>query len=109
RPGYVACHLLDRHTWHKAIVGRDEDETSVHECLRLLLDLGLVASLPTATVNPEGDRVILALLGSVNIERLTLVLRLSIGDVMMHLRLLSESRCGKKQKSKEVSQGGQSP
>jgi hypothetical protein len=53
------------------------------------LYLGLVASLPAAPVNPEDDWVILALLGSVDIEGLTLVLGLNVTDVTMHLRLLS--------------------
>ncbi len=68
---------LDGHIRHEAIVGRDEDETPVHECLWLHLYFGFVASLPAATMNPEDDRVILALLGSVDIEGLTLVLGLS--------------------------------
>jgi len=60
-------------------------------------------------VNPEDDWVILALLGSVDIEGLALVLGFSVADVTMHLRLLSESRGRKNQKSKEVSHCGQSP
>ena len=95
RLGDVACHLLDGHVRHEAIVGRDEDEALVHECLRLCLDVGLVAGLPAAAVNPEDDRVVLAHFRGVDIERLPLVLRLGVGDVTMHLRLVSESRGGR--------------
>ena len=66
---------------HEAVVGRDEDEALVHERLRLLLHVGLVARLPAAAVNPEDDRVVLALGRGVDIERLPLVLRLGVGDV----------------------------
>src|SRR5208337_3990450 len=107
--GDVSCHHLDRHIRHEAIVSRDEAETPVNECLRLLLYLGLVASLPAATGSPEDNRVILALFGCVDIEGLTLVLRLRVGEVTMHLRLLSESRSSKNQKSKKVSHCDQSP
>jgi len=73
------------------------------------LYLGLVASLPAAPVNSEDDWVILALLGSIDIEGLALVLGFSVCDVTMHVRFLSESRDRKDQKSKEVSHCGQYP
>ena len=100
---------LMRDVGQEAVVGRDEDEALVHERLRLLLHVGLVARLPAAAVNPDDDRVVLALGRGVDIERLPLVLRLGVGEVTMDLRLLSESRGGKEQKSKDVSHGGQSP
>src|SRR5271157_6426260 len=109
RLGNVARHHLDGHIRHEAIVGRDEDESPVHECLWLALNLGLVPSLPAAPVNPEDDRVIDALFGSVDIEGLTLVLGFSVADVTMHLRLLSESRGSNKQKNHEVSHCDWSP
>ena len=59
----------------------------------------LSPDLPAAAVNPEDDRVVLALLGSVDIEGLPLVLGLGVGDVTMDLRLVSESRGGKEHES----------
>lgn len=77
--GNVAGHFLDRDVRHKAVVGRDEDETLFDERFGLLLHCGLVACSPAATVNPKDNRVILALGGSVDIEGLPFILRLDVG------------------------------
>ena len=100
RLGDVAGHLLDAGLRQEAVVGRDEDEALLHERLRLHLHVGLVARLPAAAVNPEDDRVVLALPGGEDIERLALVLRLGVGDVTMNLWLVSESRGGEEQNPK---------
>ena len=106
---HVASHLLDAGIRQEAVVGRDEDEALVHERLGLHLHVGLVARLPAAAVNPEDDRVVLALPGGEDVEGLPLVLGLGVGDVTMDLRLASESRGGEEQEHQDNSHRGRSP
>jgi hypothetical protein len=44
------------HGWQEPIVGRDKDESFIQKKLRLDLHACLVATLPTAAVDPENYR-----------------------------------------------------
>src|SRR5262249_27720839 len=72
---HVARHLFDGDLGHKAIVCRDKHKTPIHKCLRFGLDAPLVALPPAAAVNPNDQWMIAARGGSMDVERLTLVLR----------------------------------
>jgi hypothetical protein len=58
------------------------------------MHVGLVASSPTAAVNPDDDREILALGRGVNIKHLPFVLRLGVGNALVNLRLAGDERGG---------------
>ena len=63
------------------IVRGDEDIPLVHERLRLGMRLRLVTPLPAAAVNPEDHRQVLGVFRRVDVEHLTFVRRLGVGNV----------------------------
>jgi hypothetical protein len=69
------------HARQESVIGGDKDEPFVHESLRFYLDAFFVARLPTAAVNPENHRQVFGIMRRINIEHLTLVRRIGVGDV----------------------------
>src|SRR5262245_32885139 len=87
----VFSYLLHGHVWKKTVVGRDEHEAPVQERPWLGRHVRLVAALPPTAVDPENDRLVLAVSRSVDIERPPLLFRLEVGDVTVDPRLSGES------------------
>jgi hypothetical protein len=79
--GDVANDGRHVHARQEPVVCGDKDEPFVHESLRLNLDTRFVARLPTAAVNPENHRQVFGIMRRINIEHLTLVRRIGVGDV----------------------------
>src|SRR5260221_645446 len=80
-PGDVAHDRRHVDAREESVVGGDKYESLVYENLRLDLDAGLVARLPTAAVNPEDHRQVLRITWRINIEHLARVRRIGVGDV----------------------------
>ena len=78
-------HVLENvkhlHLRQQSIPCRDKNETLFHEGCRLELHARPITSLPASAVNPENDRVVLALPGGEEVESLPLVLGLGVGEV----------------------------
>jgi hypothetical protein len=95
---HVANEGAHVHVGQQPVVGGDENETFVHEPLRLELHVALVARLPPTAVNPEDDRKVLRVRWCINVEHLPLVAILDVRDVALRdsgLRLdLGEKRGG---------------
>ena len=104
--GDVVVHPMDRlgdvahdgrhvDARQEPVVRRDEDESLLHEDLRLPLDVGLVADLPAAAVNPEDDRPVLRTRRRIDVEHLPLVV--AVGDVALDVLGLSLGQEGQEE------------
>src|SRR5262249_21712817 len=57
----------------------------------------LITRLPATPMNPDDDRMVLALGGCIHVEHLPLILRLGVGNITVGLRLRSGKLGGQKQ------------
>ena len=73
------------------VVRGDEDEPFVHEGLRLDLHARFVARLPAAAVNPEDHGQVFRVFRRIDIEHLTFVRGLGVGDVAFDVLGLGHS------------------
>src|SRR5207244_2268372 len=89
---HILSDLLNGHARPKTVIDRDEDEAFVSERLGFLLHVFLVARMPTSSVNPNDNGMILAFGWGVDIEGLLFVLRLAVGQTKLDLRLGSDGR-----------------
>ena len=59
--GDIAGDIFHRDLRQQSVTGGDKDETMVEQRLRFFLDVGFIARLPAATVNPKDDREFIGL------------------------------------------------
>src|SRR5262249_15650430 len=87
----VFSYLFHGHVGKKTVVSRDEHETPVQERPWLRRHIRLVAALPPAAMDPESDRLVLALSRIVDIESPAPLFRLEVGEVTVDPRFRGEN------------------
>jgi len=94
--GYLSC-CFRNDVGDEATVSRDEHKTLIYQGLGFRINFGLVAALPAAAMNPEGDWMLFASGWGTDIERLPLAFCFRIGQIALDLHFRNEGRGCKEQ------------